>query len=259
MLLRRVIEHVKAQNWTAVALDFLIVVMGVFIGLQVANWNAARQARTDEQAALEELLAEAEVNVGMLKAQVEAYDTLNAERDALTAKLTSGDLDGVSAEDVGRLIGDSRQYPRITSVTTVYDGLVGSGVAGALSQRHAVQSTSHYHSMVDDLANAADNFQDFTIAEYPHFSEYPGVRAVHDPADPLRRRYDVDLMAFTADERTMEDIVSLNRNQFSFQGIRRAQLQAAEIMCADLAAVVGRACKPVQFTMTDNGALVAVE
>lgn len=41
MLLRRVTENVKAQNWTAVALDFVIVVVGVFIGIQVANWNAA--------------------------------------------------------------------------------------------------------------------------------------------------------------------------------------------------------------------------
>ena len=44
MLLRRVIEHVKTQNWTAVALDFVIVVVGVFIGIQVANWNDARAA-----------------------------------------------------------------------------------------------------------------------------------------------------------------------------------------------------------------------
>ncbi|WP_425411074.1 hypothetical protein [Hyphococcus sp.] len=42
MILRRVIEHVKTQNWTAVALDFVIVVVGVFIGIQVSNWNAAR-------------------------------------------------------------------------------------------------------------------------------------------------------------------------------------------------------------------------
>ena len=47
MLLRRVIEQVKAQNWTAVALDFVIVVVGVFIGIQVSNWNAAR---TDAEA-----------------------------------------------------------------------------------------------------------------------------------------------------------------------------------------------------------------
>ncbi len=48
MLLRRVIEHVRTQNWTAVGLDFVIVVVGVFIGIQVSNWN---DARADERRA----------------------------------------------------------------------------------------------------------------------------------------------------------------------------------------------------------------
>ena len=43
MILSRVIEHVRAQNWLAIAIDFVIVVMGVFIGIQVSNWNAAQQ------------------------------------------------------------------------------------------------------------------------------------------------------------------------------------------------------------------------
>jgi hypothetical protein len=43
MLLRRVIEHVKTQNWTAVALDFVIVVAGILIAFQITNWNEARQ------------------------------------------------------------------------------------------------------------------------------------------------------------------------------------------------------------------------
>ena len=42
MLLRRVMKHVKDQNWTTVALDFMIVVVGVFIGIQVSNWNDVR-------------------------------------------------------------------------------------------------------------------------------------------------------------------------------------------------------------------------
>lgn len=50
MILRRVIEHVKAQNWTVVALDFVIVVMGVVIGIQVSNWNAARVERAQSAA-----------------------------------------------------------------------------------------------------------------------------------------------------------------------------------------------------------------
>lgn len=42
MILTRVIEHVKKQHWTAVFLDFVIVVLGVFIGLQMQDWNSAR-------------------------------------------------------------------------------------------------------------------------------------------------------------------------------------------------------------------------
>ena len=42
MLLRRITQHVKDQNWTAVALDFLIVVAGILIAFQITNWNEAR-------------------------------------------------------------------------------------------------------------------------------------------------------------------------------------------------------------------------
>jgi len=42
MILRRVIEHFRKQEWTAIFLDFVIVVVGVFIGIQVSNWNDAR-------------------------------------------------------------------------------------------------------------------------------------------------------------------------------------------------------------------------
>jgi len=43
MMLHRLINHMKGQHWTAVFLDFVIVVVGVFIGLQVQDWNQARQ------------------------------------------------------------------------------------------------------------------------------------------------------------------------------------------------------------------------
>lgn len=42
MILRRFIEHFRNQEWTAIAIDFVIVVVGVFVGLQVDNWNQDR-------------------------------------------------------------------------------------------------------------------------------------------------------------------------------------------------------------------------
>ncbi len=50
MLLRRVTEHVKTQNWFAVLLDFLIVVIGVFMGLLWLSAAARRYRRPDRPA-----------------------------------------------------------------------------------------------------------------------------------------------------------------------------------------------------------------
>jgi len=43
MLLRSISKHVKDQNWFAVGVDFFIVVVGLFIGIQMANWNETRK------------------------------------------------------------------------------------------------------------------------------------------------------------------------------------------------------------------------
>ena len=42
MLLRRFTKHFSEQNWTAIGVELIIVVIGVFMGLQVQNWNQAR-------------------------------------------------------------------------------------------------------------------------------------------------------------------------------------------------------------------------
>lgn len=55
MLLRRIIEHVKAQNWFAVGLDLVIVVVGVFIGLQAQQWNEARKDAVQHEKLLQHL------------------------------------------------------------------------------------------------------------------------------------------------------------------------------------------------------------
>jgi hypothetical protein len=58
MILRRVVEHAKTQNWFAVTLDFFIVVIGVLIALEVANWNQARQDRQEERRYYGQLLVD---------------------------------------------------------------------------------------------------------------------------------------------------------------------------------------------------------
>lgn len=63
MLLRRVAQHVRTQDWLAVVLDFAIVVVGVFIGIQLGNWNDSRQTRQSFYAAQERVVTETRANL----------------------------------------------------------------------------------------------------------------------------------------------------------------------------------------------------
>lgn len=55
MLLRRLNQHVKNQNWFAVGLDLFIVIVGVYIGLQVQQWANDRERQQREAKYLERL------------------------------------------------------------------------------------------------------------------------------------------------------------------------------------------------------------
>jgi hypothetical protein len=71
MILRRLTANLRAQNWTAISLEFLIVVIGVFIGTQVSNWNQDRTERRETQRMLEQFLPE-------LRTQAEFFDSARA-------------------------------------------------------------------------------------------------------------------------------------------------------------------------------------
>lgn len=62
MILRSITKHVREQNWFAVALDFLIVVIGILIAFQITNWNEARQDNLIYQQARQRVIEEAQTN-----------------------------------------------------------------------------------------------------------------------------------------------------------------------------------------------------
>ena len=55
MIFRRTIANLRAQNWVAIGIELAIVIVGVFIGLQVSNWNQARIEQRATQRMIEEL------------------------------------------------------------------------------------------------------------------------------------------------------------------------------------------------------------
>lgn len=55
MIVRRFAQSLKEQNWAAIAIEFVLLVLGVFLGIQVSNWNAERIDRALEATYLSSL------------------------------------------------------------------------------------------------------------------------------------------------------------------------------------------------------------
>ena len=98
MLLRRVTQHVKSQDWFAVGLDFAIVVAGVVLALQVSNWSEARANKDGTRNTLARLKSEAAFNIVTLNDMIASIEESQSMRDR--AMLAVAQCDG-SAEAIG--------------------------------------------------------------------------------------------------------------------------------------------------------------
>jgi hypothetical protein len=99
MILSRVIEHVRAQNWTAILLDFVIVVTGVFIGIQVSNWNAARLDDARAREFVNRLTGDFEAIDQRLQASISVFEQSLDAIDLVYQRVENGNPPETAAED----------------------------------------------------------------------------------------------------------------------------------------------------------------
>lgn len=129
MILRRIIAHVRKQEWTAIGIDFLIVVVGVFVGMQVSNWNADAADRRRGVEYVERLSQDLESDLATRRADVAYYaavlDSLVRTNELLNDPAPDAEDLVVSAYRASELL-----YSPPTRST--WDEIVSSGDIGLL-------------------------------------------------------------------------------------------------------------------------------
>jgi hypothetical protein len=131
--LLRIAEHVRTQNWTAIGIDFLIVVLGVFVGIQVANWNAARVDQQRGADFTERLLTDLRDERWVYGFLIAYYSDVRAAADRAI-----GDLEGVAPlSNHDPLVAAYRatQYREGARRRDTDDELVSTGSMGLLADQ----------------------------------------------------------------------------------------------------------------------------
>ena len=131
MISRRIAEHVRSHNWFAVAVDFVIVVVGVFIGLQVQEWNTARQARARGGTYSARLTDDLRYEAWNYEYQIAYYKDVRENADRTLAAIT----DGPALSDAQFVISAYRASQYIFNETrrSTYDEMIATGDIGLIA------------------------------------------------------------------------------------------------------------------------------
>jgi len=74
MILRRLAEAVRQQEWFTVFLELIIVVIGILMALQVDNWNQERHARAEAAVLRQQIINDLHRNREEMQARIHYYD-----------------------------------------------------------------------------------------------------------------------------------------------------------------------------------------
>lgn len=104
-------QHIKEQNWFAVGLDIIVVIVGIFLGMQVTDWNESRKDRNDEteyiQRLHDELLVADKAASRVFERRIGTYDNLIEAVNVLMGNekdLTQAQCDAIGNSDILNIV-----------------------------------------------------------------------------------------------------------------------------------------------------------
>jgi len=149
MILRSFTKHVNDQNWFAVFLDFFIVVIGVFVGLQVSNWSQGKEDQRRGRDYVERLSIDMREDIRTRGNLLSYYDAVNA-----SAKRTVELLSSPMPDPQELVVNAYRATEYATDRTTraTWDEVISSGDISLLPQAAVKNGLVSYFT-----ANGAEN------------------------------------------------------------------------------------------------------
>jgi hypothetical protein len=160
MILRRLSQSLKEQNWTAIWIEFILLVSGVFLGMQVSNWNAEREIERKAAIFTERLRTDLRYELWAEKLLIEYYKDVQDN-----AVLALGELTGEKPmTDEQFLISAYRssQYRWNVQQRATYDELVSTGSISLIADQKLREMAVYMFTNPMNL----DNMQEAKDSEY---------------------------------------------------------------------------------------------
>ena len=183
MILRSITKHVRDQNWFAVGLDFLIVVVGVFIGIQVANWNEARLEAREEVLLVDRIRADfARIDVDAERS-LAFHQSMVSDLQTMVRALRTGMLGVEDRAAFERALFLGLAFQTSADHSGTFTEMLSSGRANILRDKALLNELVAYEDLLARFAVARTYFVDMVVGVQQPFT--------------ARFEYDIEALFFT--------------------------------------------------------------
>ena len=149
MILQRLATSIRKQDWFTVLIETLIVVLGVFLGIQLGNWNAARAEQKLAADYTVRLIADLEQDLSASQRLTSYYDAVTQNIVDTDAMLLLPDPDPKTLVGAAYRASEFMYTPRRRAT---WDQIVSSGDLDLLPNETIASGLSDYYKL-DDAAN----------------------------------------------------------------------------------------------------------
>lgn len=238
MIAKRVVQALRRQDWTMVAIEFALVVVGVLLAFQINEAALRRDAAQARIAATVRLLAEAEQSVAYHRLALANQKRLVGGLNDALARIGRGALSPADQERMSIAIQAARSALPMAPPSSAYDDLVSSGGLSRLEDAELRAAIGRYRATLAFEEQMRQQLRN----DLPRFYGHPAYRTRFDPAGPRRARLSVDFQALAADPVETGRLAQLADQQRIQLVLRTRALKHAERMCIELGRFVDRKC-----------------
>ena len=145
MILRRLSQSLKSQNWTTIVIEFVLLVAGVFLGIQAANWNAQRTEDARAQAYVVRIRANLQSDLESIKRREDFWgEVIGHGKRAIRYAETGELVDGSAWKTVLSFYQASQLWQWVTSDAT-YQEMRSGGELGLIRDEVLREALSQYY------------------------------------------------------------------------------------------------------------------
>lgn len=210
LFLKRISTALRARDWTAVAIEFAIVVLGIFVALQAENWNQRRLDRQLEQVYLARLADETRHNL----------NSLNQDEKIFEAKIQFIlNLPEMALEEA------FRKDPQAFMTEVDYSSWVA--ISELRSETYQELESTGRLSLIRDSnmrSEIAGNLNDFNSTRVVFAAQIGEYRRILFETLPGRSYYDFRVGRGTTDELAVVTAMDAFRNDPRFEAAANAEV-----------------------------------